>query len=151
MDLSALENFVRVPTARDKVYKEECMFSFHNTVKFCALSNQDAKEARERERVYDGSLLSLLFTSRLTHSKLIFFSMNSYEIYGCKQFISYLCLSPSLSLSFPKESEGGLFVCLNTFMGFSRQFVEIYHSKTGHRLFLNIQTFKSPVEKAQIQ
>jgi ubiquitin carboxyl-terminal hydrolase 5/13 len=50
------------------------------------------------------------------------------------------------------ESDGGLFVCLSTFLGFSREFVELHYRKTGHTLYLNIQRrrIEEPtVEKAE--
>lgn len=37
------------------------------------------------------------------------------------------------------ESEGGLYICMNTFLGFGKQFVERHHLKTGQRAFLHLK------------
>jgi len=44
------------------------------------------------------------------------------------------------------ESQDGLFICLHTFLGFSKQFVEMYHSLTGLKLFFNIKKTKKQIE-----
>ncbi|CAG2114220.1 unnamed protein product, partial [Medioppia subpectinata] len=36
-------------------------------------------------------------------------------------------------------SPDGLYVCLNTFLGFGRDFVELHHKKTGNAVFLNLK------------
>uniref|UniRef100_A0AAR2M179 Ubiquitin carboxyl-terminal hydrolase n=1 Tax=Pygocentrus nattereri TaxID=42514 RepID=A0AAR2M179_PYGNA len=36
------------------------------------------------------------------------------------------------------ESEGGLYVCMNSFLGFGGQFVERHHARTGQRAYLHI-------------
>ncbi|XP_054477564.1 ubiquitin carboxyl-terminal hydrolase 5 [Anoplopoma fimbria] len=43
----------------------------------------------------------------------------------------------ALSFSSP-ESEGGLFVCMNSFLGFGSQYVDRYHARTGQRAYLHI-------------
>lgn len=47
------------------------------------------------------------------------------------------------------ESETGLYVCLNTFLGWSREHVEKYSQKTGNCVFLHIKRIKKelPPEK----
>ncbi|XP_014223502.1 ubiquitin carboxyl-terminal hydrolase 5 [Trichogramma pretiosum] len=45
------------------------------------------------------------------------------------------------------ESPDGLFICLTTFKGFSKDFLKLYTSKTGNNVFLNIKRFKHPIEK----
>lgn len=45
------------------------------------------------------------------------------------------------------ESEGGLYVCLNQFVAFSRKYVELYHATTGRSVFLHTRTSKHLVEK----
>ncbi|KAI4811680.1 hypothetical protein KUCAC02_014557 [Chaenocephalus aceratus] len=43
----------------------------------------------------------------------------------------------ALSFSSP-ESEGGLYVCMNSFLGFGRQYVERHHARTGQRAYFHI-------------
>ncbi|XP_068591686.1 ubiquitin carboxyl-terminal hydrolase 5 isoform X3 [Cebidichthys violaceus] len=53
----------------------------------------------------------------------------------------------ALSFSSP-ESEGGLYVCMNSFLGFGSQYVDRYHARTGQRAYLNItRTRKAKVQK----
>ncbi|XP_056458452.1 ubiquitin carboxyl-terminal hydrolase 5 isoform X1 [Gadus chalcogrammus] len=42
----------------------------------------------------------------------------------------------ALSFSSP-ESEGGLYVCMNTFLGFGSQYVDRHHARTGQRAYLH--------------
>uniref|UniRef100_A0AAR2J3S6 Ubiquitin carboxyl-terminal hydrolase n=1 Tax=Pygocentrus nattereri TaxID=42514 RepID=A0AAR2J3S6_PYGNA len=44
------------------------------------------------------------------------------------------------------ESEGGLYVCMNSFLGFGGQFVERHHARTGQRAYLHI----TRTRKAQV-
>ncbi|XP_064204025.1 ubiquitin carboxyl-terminal hydrolase 5-like isoform X1 [Anguilla rostrata] len=37
------------------------------------------------------------------------------------------------------EAEGGLYVCMNSFLGFGAQYVERHHNKTGQRAYLHIK------------
>uniref|UniRef100_A0A8C0H4G0 Ubiquitin carboxyl-terminal hydrolase n=1 Tax=Chelonoidis abingdonii TaxID=106734 RepID=A0A8C0H4G0_CHEAB len=37
------------------------------------------------------------------------------------------------------ESDGGLYICMNTFLGFGKQYVEKYYGKTGHRVYLHLK------------
>ncbi|XP_026561450.1 ubiquitin carboxyl-terminal hydrolase 13-like [Pseudonaja textilis] len=37
------------------------------------------------------------------------------------------------------ESEGGLYVCMNTFLGFGREHVERHYRKTGQCVYLHIK------------
>uniref|UniRef100_A0A3B5MZ16 ubiquitinyl hydrolase 1 n=1 Tax=Xiphophorus couchianus TaxID=32473 RepID=A0A3B5MZ16_9TELE len=43
----------------------------------------------------------------------------------------------ALSFSSP-ESEGGIYVCMNTFLGFGSQYVGRHHARTGQRAYLHI-------------
>uniref|UniRef100_A0A673HEK5 ubiquitinyl hydrolase 1 n=1 Tax=Sinocyclocheilus rhinocerous TaxID=307959 RepID=A0A673HEK5_9TELE len=43
----------------------------------------------------------------------------------------------AFSFSSP-ESEGGLYVCMNSFLGFGSKYVERHHAKTGQRAYLHI-------------
>ncbi|KAM4736382.1 ubiquitin carboxyl-terminal hydrolase 5 isoform 1-T1 [Anableps anableps] len=43
----------------------------------------------------------------------------------------------ALSFSSP-ESEGGLYVCMNTFLGFGSQYVDRHYARTGQRAYLHI-------------
>ncbi|XP_075468738.1 ubiquitin carboxyl-terminal hydrolase 5 isoform X3 [Ascaphus truei] len=42
------------------------------------------------------------------------------------------------------ESEGGLYICMNTFLGFGRHYVEQYHQKTGQRAYLHLSRSRKP-------
>uniref|UniRef100_A0A3Q3X6F8 Ubiquitin carboxyl-terminal hydrolase n=1 Tax=Mola mola TaxID=94237 RepID=A0A3Q3X6F8_MOLML len=43
----------------------------------------------------------------------------------------------ALSFASP-ESEGGLYVCMNSFLGFGSQYVDRYHARTGQRAYFHI-------------
>uniref|UniRef100_A0A8D0AH12 Ubiquitin carboxyl-terminal hydrolase n=1 Tax=Sander lucioperca TaxID=283035 RepID=A0A8D0AH12_SANLU len=49
----------------------------------------------------------------------------------------------ALSFSSP-ESEGGLYVCMNSFLGFGSQYVDRYHARTGQRAYLHITRSRKP-------
>ncbi|KAK7887041.1 hypothetical protein WMY93_026662 [Mugilogobius chulae] len=49
----------------------------------------------------------------------------------------------ALSFASP-ESEGGLFVCMNTFLGFGSQYVERHYKRTGQRAYLHITRTRKP-------
>uniref|UniRef100_A0A8C7T1K1 Ubiquitin carboxyl-terminal hydrolase n=1 Tax=Oncorhynchus mykiss TaxID=8022 RepID=A0A8C7T1K1_ONCMY len=54
----------------------------------------------------------------------------------------------ALSFSSP-ESEGGLYVCMNSFLGFGSQYVDRHHTRSGQRAYLHIsRTRKAPVTMA---
>ncbi|KAJ1122418.1 hypothetical protein NDU88_000905 [Pleurodeles waltl] len=42
------------------------------------------------------------------------------------------------------ESDGGLYVCMNTFLGFGKQYVERHHKKTGQRVYLHMKRTRKP-------
>lgn len=46
-----------------------------------------------------------------------------------------------------QETDTGLFVSLNSFFGFGKDYLELYHRKTGHSVFLHIQREKHEVYK----
>ncbi|XP_041125466.1 ubiquitin carboxyl-terminal hydrolase 5 isoform X1 [Polyodon spathula] len=45
------------------------------------------------------------------------------------------------------ESEGGLYVCMSTFLGFGKQFVERHYRKSGQRAYLHIKRTRKPKEE----
>lgn len=45
------------------------------------------------------------------------------------------------------ESDTGLFVCMNTFLGFGRKHVEHYYHKTGNAVFLHIKRLKKEIKQ----
>nr|CAG4646818.1 EOG090X0181 [Megafenestra aurita] len=51
------------------------------------------------------------------------------------------------------ESETGLYVCLNTFMGFGKNHVECYVNKTGNKVFLHLRKIRHliPPEKNELE
>ncbi|XP_033836571.1 ubiquitin carboxyl-terminal hydrolase 5 [Periophthalmus magnuspinnatus] len=49
----------------------------------------------------------------------------------------------ALSFASP-ESEGGLFVCMNTFLGFGSQYVNRHYARTGQRAYLHITRTRKP-------
>uniref|UniRef100_A0A7N6ASQ5 Ubiquitin carboxyl-terminal hydrolase n=1 Tax=Anabas testudineus TaxID=64144 RepID=A0A7N6ASQ5_ANATE len=52
----------------------------------------------------------------------------------------------ALSFSTP-ESEGGLYVCMNSFLGFGSQYVDRHHARSGQRAYLHItRTRKAKVD-----
>jgi Variant UBP zinc finger len=44
-----------------------------------------------------------------------------------------------------QESETGLYICLNTFLGFGRQHVEKHYAKTENAVYLHVKRTKKPV------
>ncbi|XP_075699067.1 ubiquitin carboxyl-terminal hydrolase 5 isoform X2 [Rhinoderma darwinii] len=42
------------------------------------------------------------------------------------------------------ESDGGLYICMNTFLGFGRPYVEKYCNKSGQRAFLHLKRIPKP-------
>lgn len=42
------------------------------------------------------------------------------------------------------ESDGGLYVCLSTFLGFCEDHVNLHISKTTHRVFMHFKKVKKP-------
>lgn len=46
-----------------------------------------------------------------------------------------------------QESEGGLYICMNTFLGFGKQYVERHFNKTGQRVYLHLRRTRRPVGK----
>lgn len=55
--------------------------------------------------------------------------------------ISLRVLSPSF-----QESDGGLYICMNTFLGFGKQYVEKHYQKTGQRVYLHLKRTRKPVK-----
>ena len=53
-------------------------------------------------------------------------------------------LNNGLSLSHTQQSEGGLYVCMNTFLGLSKEFVEVHARKTGNMIFYHIRSVRKP-------
>ncbi|XP_069039154.1 ubiquitin carboxyl-terminal hydrolase 5 isoform X1 [Lepisosteus oculatus] len=47
------------------------------------------------------------------------------------------------------DSEGGLYVCMNTFLGFGAQFVERHYRRTGQRAFLHIKRTRRPQKEEE--
>ncbi|NIG58528.1 Ubiquitin carboxyl-terminal hydrolase 5 [Pontoporia blainvillei] len=45
------------------------------------------------------------------------------------------------------ESEGGLYICMNTFLGFGKQYVERHFNKTGQRVYLHLRRTRRPKEE----
>nr|XP_042913406.1 ubiquitin carboxyl-terminal hydrolase 5-like [Parasteatoda tepidariorum] len=48
------------------------------------------------------------------------------------------------------ESENGLYVCMNTLLGFCKKHVEFYYSLTGNALFLHLLRFKKEIEEKSV-
>ena len=53
-------------------------------------------------------------------------------------------MSPPLPVAL-QESEGGLYICMNTFLGFGKQYVERHFNKTGQRVYLHLRRTRRPV------
>ncbi|XP_057375327.1 ubiquitin carboxyl-terminal hydrolase 5-like [Daphnia carinata] len=51
------------------------------------------------------------------------------------------------------ESETGLYVCLNTFLGYGRDYVDHHVKKTGNKIFLHLRKIKKllPQEKSELE
>lgn len=103
----------RIPGPCDKVYKDECLFSFDSPVILCFVR---------------------CFFRRSW--KLILLDVNNVQ----------RCFDrPDLL----QESEDGLYVCLTTFYGFGRNYVELYSNRTGRSAFLRLKRTKKSVEASE--
>lgn len=51
----------------------------------------------------------------------------------------------------PQESEGGLYVCMNTFLGFGREHVERHYRKTGQSVYMHLQRHVKEVRSTPVQ
>ncbi|XP_014677519.1 PREDICTED: ubiquitin carboxyl-terminal hydrolase 5-like [Priapulus caudatus] len=49
------------------------------------------------------------------------------------------------------ESDGGLYVCMNTFLGFSRKYVELHYRKTGNAVYLHLRKTKRLIPQEKIE
>lgn len=49
----------------------------------------------------------------------------------------------------PQESSGGLYICMNTFLGFGKHYVERHFQKTGQRVYLHLKRTRKPVREAR--
>ncbi|XP_078482963.1 ubiquitin carboxyl-terminal hydrolase 5 [Ciona intestinalis] len=47
------------------------------------------------------------------------------------------------------KSDDGLYICLSTFLGFNRKYVELFHETTGHKLFLHMKQIKKILPKSE--
>ncbi|KAK3106047.1 hypothetical protein FSP39_011642, partial [Pinctada imbricata] len=47
------------------------------------------------------------------------------------------------------ESDSGLYVCMNTFLGLGKKCVEWYHKKTGNSVFLNIKRIRKEIPQKE--
>nr|XP_033781358.1 ubiquitin carboxyl-terminal hydrolase 5 isoform X1 [Geotrypetes seraphini] len=48
------------------------------------------------------------------------------------------------------ESDGGLYICMNTFLGFGKQYVEKHFQKTGQRVYLHLKKTRRSVEDSSV-
>lgn len=55
--------------------------------------------------------------------------------------VSHLCSALTIALVCfgLQESEGGLYVCMNTFLGFGREHVERHYRKTGQSIYMHLK------------
>lgn len=51
----------------------------------------------------------------------------------------------------PQESEGGLYVCMNTFLGFGREHVERHYRKTGQSVYMHLKRHVKEVRSTPVQ
>merc|ERR1711972_871432 len=49
------------------------------------------------------------------------------------------------------ESSNGLYICLNTFLGFSKNYAQAHHKKTGNAVFLHVKRTKRPVTVEEVE
>lgn len=46
-----------------------------------------------------------------------------------------------------QETETGLYVCMSTFLGLGKKYVEWFYNKTGNAVFLHIRRIRKEVSK----
>lgn len=57
----------------------------------------------------------------------------------CQLLLCQLCFLIVIVCFAPQESEGGLYVCMNTFLGFGREHVERHYRKTGQSVYMHLK------------
>lgn len=63
------------------------------------------------------------------------------------QTVSHIIIIIIITLLSPQESEGGLYLCMNSFLGFGSQYVDRHSARSGQRAYLHItRTRKSKVK-----
>ena len=58
---------------------------------------------------------------------------------ACVCFLVCIVCGLILVLFILQESEGGLYVCMNTFLGFGREHVERHYRKTGQSVYMHLK------------
>lgn len=53
--------------------------------------------------------------------------------------VSWFCIDWNCLSRCVQESEGGLYVCMNTFLGFGREHVERHYRKTGQCVYMHLK------------
>ncbi|KAG1668095.1 Ubiquitin carboxyl-terminal hydrolase 5 [Nymphon striatum] len=104
---------VKSPLGGDRVYKEECVYSFE-TPRGAFSSESEV-------------------TRQIAHTCLIKKDWHKSSIQDG------LC----------NESDNGLYVCMNTFLGFGRNFVEYYSDRSRCHVFLHLKRIKKEIEVAE--
>lgn len=107
---------IKAPFGQEKVYKEECAFSFDNPVS----------------------------TNRMEKIVLLNRIEEHYFKYLCEYLLDeYMCTLYSIL----QETETGLYVCMSTFLGLGKKYVEWFYNKTGNAVFLHIRRIRIEVSK----
>lgn len=73
-----------------------------------------------------------------------YFKMKLISNHYCSATVLCMCLC---GYFFPQESEGGLYVCMNTFLGFGREHVERHYRKTGQSVYMHLKRHVKEVRK----
>lgn len=107
---------MKAPFGQEKVYKEECAFSFDNPVS----------------------------TNRMEKIVLLNRIEEHFFKYLCEYLLDeYMCTLYSIL----QETETGLYVCMSTFLGLGKKYVEWFYNKTGNAVFLHIRRIRKEVSK----
>lgn len=72
----------------------------------------------------------------------------------CESFVVVVVLSCHFSSDLRcllQESEGGLYVCMNTFLGFGREHVERHYRKTGQSVYMHLKRHVKEVSLTPVQ
>lgn len=64
--------------------------------------------------------------------------------------ILFYTVGSGSSLYLFQETEDGLFICMNTFLGLGRRHVEMYFRKTSHAVFLRIKRIRHEVRSEML-
>ncbi|UYV68713.1 USP5 [Cordylochernes scorpioides] len=141
---------IRTPQPGEKVYKDECVFSFDTPANRIYIKQK--RECNNCNAKYVGE------TGRKLHNRIIEHRRNINRNDPLSLIVQHSnSTGHTFNLNEPKvhynninnkyqrliieaiETETGLYVCMNTFLGVGRKYLENFYRKTGNAVYLHIK------------